>query len=204
MFPSLTAALVVGVLALSALAGGDKKKMQGPVPGDPAPTFALQDQTGKTVSLDELKGKVVVLEWFNEECPYVVKHYKGGHMNQLAAKYADKDVVWLAIDSTNGKSVSNVKAIATEWKIERPILLDGSGQVGKSYGSKNTPTMYIIDKEGKVAYRGAIDSNSDSSTESINGATNYVAQALDELLAGKPVSQPQTKAYGCSVKYAKS
>lgn len=181
----------------------DKGSMAGPKPGDMAPAFSLQDQNGATVSLNELKGKIVVLEWFNNECPFVQKFYKGGHMNQWASTYMGKDVVWLAINSTSGKTIADDKAIATEWKIDRPILSDASGEIGKAYGSKNTPTMYIIDKDGKLAYRGAIDSNSDSSTDSISSSKNYVAQALNEMLAGKPVSEPMTKAYGCSVKYGK-
>lgn len=201
----VTTLLAVALVSALAFAGGDKKdkKMAGPKPGDPAPAFALQDQTGRTVSSDELKGKVIVLEWFNDECPYVVKHYKDGHMNKLAEKYMEQGVVWLAIDSTSSHNAEKNKAIAQKWNIDRPILSDASGQVGKAYGSRNTPTMYIVDKEGILVYRGAIDSNSDAETASIAGATNYVAVALDEVLAGKPVSQPETKAYGCSVKYAK-
>lgn len=180
----------------------DKAKTAGPMPGDQAPAFSLKDQNGKSVSMADMKDKVVVLEWFNDECPFVVKHYKNGDMNKLAQKYAGKEVVWLAINSTNGRTSEDDKAISTKWHIDRPILLDASGEVGKSYGSKNTPTMYII-KDGKIAYRGAIDDKSDSSPESVSSAKNYVAQALDEILAGKPVSEPMTKAYGCSVKYAK-
>jgi peroxiredoxin len=202
----VTAVLAIALASALAFAGGDKKdkkQMAGPKPGDHAPAFALQDQTGRTVSSDELKGKIIVLEWFNDECPYVVKHYQDGHMNKLAEKYMDQGVVWLAIDSTSTHNAEKNKAIAKKWNIDRPILSDASGEVGKAYGSRNTPTMYIIDKEGILVYRGAIDSKSDADTASIAGATNYVAVALDEVLAGKPVSTPETKAYGCSVKYAK-
>jgi peroxiredoxin len=200
--------VLVGAMSV-AIARPDEKKgkggkaLSGPTPGEAAPAFTLQDQNGKSVSLSDQSGKIVVLEWFNNECPYVVKHYKGGHMNKVADKYAEKGVVWLAINSGAGKTADEMKTVASEWKMDRPILLDGSGEVGKAYGATNTPGMYIIDREGKLAYRGAIDSKSDSKTESIDGATNYVAQALDELLAGKTVSEPMTKAYGCSVKYAK-
>jgi peroxiredoxin len=201
---------VLSTLALAAMlafsfAGDDKKKgaMKGPMPGDAAPTFSLEDQNGQTHSLDQYKGKVVVLEWFNNECPYVVKFYKEGHMNQWAGSYGGKDVVWLAVNTTSGKSNADNKAIASEWKIDRPILNDSTGEVGKAYGSRNTPTMYVIDKDGKIAYRGAIDNNGDASTSAISSSKNYVAQALDELMAGKPVSEPMTKAYGCSVKYGK-
>jgi len=198
----LLSTLALAAMLAFSFAGDKEKGMAGPKPGDAAPSFALQDQNGQTVTLDQLKGKVVVLEWFNNECPFVQKFYKGGHMNQWASSYMGKDVVWLAINTTSGKTNADNKAIATEWKIDRPILNDSTGEVGHAYGSKNTPTMYIIDKEGKIAYRGAIDNKSVPDTGAISGATNYVAKALDEILAGKPVSEPMTKAYGCSVKYA--
>ncbi|MEO6434930.1 MAG: thioredoxin family protein [Tepidisphaeraceae bacterium] len=169
--------------------------------GEAAPSFSLQDQTGKTHTLSDYAGKVVVLEWFNNDCPYVVKHYSGGAMNATAKKYADKDVVWLAINTTSGKSSDDNKAIAADWKIDRPILSDSTTEVAKAYQSKATPTMYIIDKEGKLVYWGAIDSDNSPDAKKIEGATNYVAKALDEVLAGKPVSEPKTKPYGCGVKY---
>jgi peroxiredoxin len=171
--------------------------------GDAAPAFSLTDQDGKTVSLADFAGKVVVLEWINDQCPYVQKHYKEGHMNNLAAQYKDKGVVWLAINSTSSTSDEKNKAIASKWSITRPILNDASGATGKAYGAKTTPHMYVIGTDGKLAYKGAIDSNNDSETSSIASATNYVAKALDETLAGTAVSTPETKPYGCSVKYAK-
>jgi peroxiredoxin len=171
--------------------------------GDAAPAFSLTDQDGKTVSLADFAGKVVVLEWFNDQCPYVQKHYKEGHMNNLAAQYKDKGVVWLAINSTSSTSNEKNKAIASKWSVSRPILNDASGATGKAYGARTTPHMYVIGTDGKLAYKGAIDSNNDSETSSIASATNYVARALDETLAGTAVSTPETKPYGCSVKYAK-
>ena len=195
---------VTALVALLAfcVAGGDKSKgVAGPHPGDVAPAFALQDQDGKNISLADYSGKIVVLEWFNNECPFVVKHYKNGDMNALATKYTTEGVVWLAINSTNGKTTADMKTVSNDWKIDRPILLDSSGTVGKSYGSKNTPTMYIIDKTGKLAYRGAIDNKADPNPDSIKSSKNYVSHALDEMLAGKTVSEPETRAYGCSVKY---
>ncbi len=192
---------IVSLLAARGVAA-DKPQSAAQI-GAAAPTFSLQDQDGKTVALSDYAGKIVVLEWFNEECPFVVKHYKSGNMNDLASKYAGKDVVWLAINSTKGKTNDNNKAIASEWKIERPILNDATGEVGEAYGSKNTPTMYIIDKQGNLAYWGAIDNQPNPDPKSLEGATNYVSKALDELLAGQSVSEPKTKPYGCSVKYAK-
>lgn len=200
---NLVAVLALGALTAFAIGADEQGKKGGVEPGDVAPDFTLQDQTGKEVSLADYKGKIVVLEWFNEECPFVVKFYKEGHMNKLAEKYKEKDVVWLAINSTSGKSNDSNARIAGEWKIDRPILNDSTGQVGKAYGATNTPHMYVIDKEGKVAYTGAIDSNLSSNTSDIDGATNYVVQALDAVLAGETVTTPKTKAYGCAVKYAK-
>jgi peroxiredoxin len=171
--------------------------------GQPAPSFSLQDQTGKTVSLSDYAGKVVVLEWFNDGCPFVVKHYKEGHMNKLADELKAKDVVWLAINSTNSASVEHNAKVAADWNINRPVLDDKSGAVGHQYGATNTPHLYVIDKEGKLAYRGAIDSDSSNKTEKIDGSTNYVKAAVEELAAGSAVSRPETKAYGCTVKYAK-
>ena len=169
--------------------------------GEAAPSFSLQDQNGKTVSLEDFKGKVVVLEWFNDECPFVVKHYKTGNMNSVASKYAGKDVVWIAINSTKTTTNEKNKEIAGKWSIDRPILNDADGTTGKAYDAKTTPDMFVIGKDGKLLYKGAIDSVKDTETDSIAGATNYVAKALDEILADTAVSQPETKPYGCSVKY---
>jgi peroxiredoxin len=204
----LTALAVLG-LALSVAVAEDKaetaaaKSTATAKVGEPAPQFSLKDQNGKTHSLADYAGKTVVLEWFNDDCPYVVKHYSGGDMNATAKKYADKDVVWLAINTTAGKTADDNKKIAGEWKIERPILADSTSEVAQAYQSKNTPTMYVIDKEGKLVYMGAIDSDNSADPKKVAGATNYVAKALDEVLAGKPVSEPKTKAYGCGVKYQK-
>lgn len=170
--------------------------------GAAAPAWTLQDQDGNTHSLSDFAGKIVVLEWFNNECPYVVKFYREGHMNRLAAKYTDKGVVWLAINSTVGKTNADNKKIAAEWNINRPILNDASGVVGKAYDARTTPHMYIINKDGILVYAGAIDSDRSADTKAIDGATNFVSQALEELLAGKPVSRAETRPYGCSVKYA--
>lgn len=201
---ALAAVFAVALVSAFAFAGdkhADHKAGSGPHPGD-AITFAGADQNGTQVDLAALNGKIVVIEWFNNECPFVVKHYKTGAMNALASRYADKGVVWILVNSTAGKTPADMQAVAKDWNITRPIVVDKTGALGKAFGSRNTPTMYIVDKDGKLAYRGAIDSNGDANPESIAGAKNYVAQALDEMLAGKPVSEPETKAYGCSVKYA--
>lgn len=170
--------------------------------GKAAPAFSLQDQNGKTVSLADNKGKIVVLEWFNNDCPYVVRHYeKDKTMSTLSEKYSSKDVVWLAINSTDGKKGDDNKKIAESWSIKYPVLSDSDGSVGKAYGAKTTPHMFIIDKDGNLAYAGGIDNDPDGKLG--DKRVNYVEKALDELLAGKPVSEPQTKQYGCGVKYGK-
>jgi peroxiredoxin len=169
--------------------------------GKPAPNFTLKDQNGKSVSLADYKGKIVVLEWFNQGCPYVMRHYKAKTMTTTADKYKDKDVVWLAINTTAGKTADDNKASAEAWGIPYPILSDTSTSVAQAYGAKSTPHMFVIDKEGKLAYKGAIDD--DPSADGGKAKTNYVAQALDEIVAGKPVSTPETKAYGCGVHYSK-
>jgi peroxiredoxin len=191
--------VLAGALVASPAVAQDK----GVSVGQAAPSFSLEDHEGKTHSLADYQGKVVVLEWFNEGCPYVVKHYKEGHMNKLADQYKSQDVVWLAVNSTKGKDNDHNKKTADKWNMERPILNDSDGKVGKAYGATNTPHMYVIDKEGRIAYMGAIDDNDDSNTASIAGSKNYVSAALDAVLKGESVATPQTKAYGCTVKYAK-
>jgi peroxiredoxin len=174
--------------------------------GQDAPAIELKDTDGKTVKLSDFKGKVVVLEWFNPECPYVQKHHKTNTtMVDTFNKFKDKGVVWLAINSNApGKEGSGLEKNAQakkDWKLPFPVLLDESGKVGKSYGAKNTPAMFVIDANGKLAYMGAID-NSDNPTKL--GSTNYVEQAVSQLLAKETVSTPVTKPYGCGVKYGGS
>ena len=195
------AAFAVGVALLAAQGIADQAASALKV-GDTAPGFALQDQNGKEVNLGSYKGKVVVLEWFNNECPYVVKHYKSGNMNRLAGKYEAEGVVWLAINSTDGKTNADNQAIHEKWSINHPVLNDSTGKVGKAYGATNTPDMYVIDKDGKIAYMGAIDSKPTTEISDISGATNYVSQAVDAVLASQAPATPKTKPYGCSVKYA--
>jgi len=193
-----TAKIAAVLLSLAAFSSA---WAEGPKVGDAAPDFSLVDQNGKTVKLSDFSGKIVVLEWFNNECPFVQKQYKTGAMNDLASKYATKGVVWLAINSTSSADASKNAAVAKQWNIDRPILDDHGGSVGRLYGATNTPNMYIIDAHGKLAYRGAIDSIRSADEADIAKAKNYVAAALDELLAGKPVSTSETQPYGCTVKY---
>jgi peroxiredoxin len=169
--------------------------------GAKAPDFTLQDQNGKNVSLHDFAGKIVVLEWTNPDCPFVQQQYKEKTMTTLASKYQDKGVVWLAINSGHAATNDASKAWAAAQDISYPELNDSGGSTGKAYHATNTPNMFVIAADGTLAYSGAIDNDPDGDK---NGSdkVNYVQQALDEILSGKPVSTPQTKPYGCSVKYA--
>ena len=175
--------------------------------GSDAPAFSLKDTTGKTHNLADYKGKFVVLEWFNESCPFVKKHYGSGNMQKLQKEYTGKDVVWLSINSSAAGKEGHVtpesaSKTITDWKMENTkILLDHDGKAGKMYGAKTTPHMYVIDKGGKLIYQGAIDSKATPNTADIESAENYVQVALDSAMAGKPVANATTKPYGCSVKY---
>lgn len=178
-------------------------------PGDTAPEFKLPSAEGDEVSLADYKGKVVVLEWTNYGCPFVKKHYHdSGNMPSLQEKYKAKDVVWLVINSAHeghGTYLNPEAFVAGAEKAGSKAtahLIDASGTVGTAYGAKTTPHMYVIDKEGKLAYMGGIDDKSSTKAADIEGATNYVSAALDAVLAGKEVATPKAKPYGCSVKYA--
>jgi peroxiredoxin len=181
-----------------------------PAVGSAAPDFSLPDANGQTHSLSQYKGKYVVLEWFNPECPFVKKHYGSGNMQKLQQQYTGKGVVWLTIDSnapgTEGAvTPDQAQKIATSWKTHQTaLLLDPEGKAGRAYGAKNTPNMVVISPDGKIAYEGAIDSKATPNPADIPNSTNYVKAALDESLAGRPVTTPQTKPYGCSVKYKSS
>jgi peroxiredoxin len=176
--------------------------------GKPAPEFTLKDLEGKEVSLASFRGKTVVLEWFNPECPYVKKSHSKGSLVGTAKKHSDAGVVWLAINSGGAGNQGHDPAVnvaaAKEWSLPHPILRDESGATGKAYGATNTPHMFVIDKTGTVIYAGAIDNSPDGEGGSPAGGTliNYVDAALADHAAGKPVSSPETKAYGCGVKYS--
>jgi len=167
------------------------------------PEFTLKSFGGKEISLSDYKGKIVVLEWFNDECPYVRHHYeKANTMLGLANKYRAKNVVWLAINSTNHTTPRQNKDFAAKHNMPYPILDDRPGKVGRAYGATNTPHIFIIDTKGDIAYEGAIDNSPRGKTRDGEKPTNYVNKALAELVSGKSVSLPKTKLYGCSVKYA--
>ena len=191
------AAAVVAVVTLG-LYGLRAQAQNAPVQ-KPAPDFTLMDQKGNTVKLSDFKGKVVVLEWTNTDCPFVQRHYKAGTMATLAKIYAPRGVVWLAINSSYSMNQEKNAVWAEKQQIAYPVLDDHAGTVGKAYGAKSTPHMFVLDAAGNIVYQGAIDN--DASGERKEGVVNYVAQALDAVLAGKPVAIPETRSYGCSVKY---
>lgn len=172
-----------------------------------APAFTEKDAAGVEHSLGGLKGKWVVLEWYNKDCPYVKKHYGQGNMQALQKKYVEKGVSWLTvISSAKGKQGHQTPAEAiTDMKLvgskATALLLDEDGSMGKLFGAKTTPHMFVISPDGQLKYAGAIDSNDSSDPATIASATNYVATALDAAMAGKPVPTKSSKAYGCSVKY---
>ena len=175
--------------------------------GQPAPAFTLTDTKGTTHSLADFAGKTVVLEWFNHECPFVKKHYGAGNMQRQQAAATGKGVVWLTINSSvPGKqghvNAEQANAILGEWKASpTAFLLDHDGTVGRAYGAKTTPHMYVIDGTGVLRYNGAIDSNPSADPADIPGATQYVEAALGDLAANRAVARGTTQPYGCSVKY---
>ena len=175
--------------------------------GAAAPDFSLPDSNGETRSLSDFGGQYVVLEWTNDGCPFVRKHYGSGNMQSLQKEYTAKDVAWLSIISSAPGEQGHVSgAEANALTAERDaaptaVLLDPSGDVGREYDAKTTPHMYIIDPKGTLIYAGGIDSIPSANPQDIEKAMPYVKLALDEAMAGKPVSQAQTRPYGCSVKY---
>lgn len=173
----------------------------------PAPAFSLKDADGRTRTLAEFRGKVVVLEWINEGCPYVKKHYQGNmQATQKAAR--DQGAVWLTVCSSAPGKQGHVDGAAAKLFIDAhdatptAFLLDPTGEAGKAYGAKTTPHMYVIDKTGALVYQGGIDDKATTNVADIPGATNYVKAALADLKAGRPVKVAYSKPYGCSVKYA--
>jgi peroxiredoxin len=204
LFNLFLAALLVLCLNVGLTAA---ETLAGPVLGEAAPNFSLNGLDGKAVELASFRGKYVVLEWTNYECPFVGKHYRSGNMQALQNRNMAEDVVWLVINSSaKGKqghyAPDKWKDLAAERRsTPTAILLDGDGKVGKLYMAKTTPEMFVIDPNGTLIYMGAIDDKPGRDLEEVKTALNFVQQALDEAKAGKPVSVPITKSYGCSVKY---
>ncbi|BAZ13003.1 hypothetical protein NIES4071_48370 [Calothrix sp. NIES-4071] len=176
--------------------------------GAPAPAFTAVDSNGKTHNLSDFKGKTVVLEWTNHECPFVKKHYESGNMQALQKEKTGKGVVWLSvISSAPGQQGNVTPQKASELTKSRnasptAVLIDADGKVGKLYQARTTPHMYVIDKNGILQYTGAIDDNSSKNPQDAKTANNYVRAAVDSVLKGEPVKTSTTQPYGCSVKYA--
>jgi peroxiredoxin len=175
--------------------------------GQTAPEFVVNDSAGNAVRLADYHGKFVVLEWTNPECPFVQKHYNSANMPALQKEWGAKDVVWLTINSTN-RSSSEFKTGAqmNSWMqahgaAQKAVLIDADSATGMKYAAKTTPHMFVIDPKGEIVYAGAIDDKRSARLEDAKTATNYVRVALNEAMAGKPVTTPNTTPYGCTVKY---
>jgi peroxiredoxin len=176
--------------------------------GDTAPAFELMDTQGKTVKLADFKGRHVVLEWTNPNCPFVVKHYGARNMQTLQKEAKAKNVAWLSINSTARSHQDYLAPAALQDKLVKDwgaavtaVLMDETGTVGKAYAARTTPHMYVIDPAGKLVFAGGIDDKRSSSPADIPGAKNFVRAALADSLAGKPVATPSAMPYGCSIKY---
>lgn len=199
---------LAGALAALLLVIGFSAVSAAPAIGQPAPDFAATDSNGKTVKLSDYRGKVVVLEWTNHQCPYVGKHYGSGNMQAVQKDATAQGVVWLTIiSSAKGEQGYVEPAAANQLTSNRAaspsaVLIDPTGKIGQAYGAKTTPHMYIIDKSGNLVYMGGIDDKPTSNPADIPSSKNYVKAALGEMAAGKPVSEPVTRAYGCTIKYS--
>ena len=176
--------------------------------GTAAPAFSAQASTGKSMSLADFAGKIVVLEWTNHDCPYVRKHYETSNMQALQKETTGQGVIWLTLISSAPNTQGYVTAgeanelTKTRGAAPTAVLFDPTGTIGKSYGATNTPHMYVIDKAGVLQYAGAIDDKPTTRKSDVPGAQNYVRAALQSVAAGEPVKTPVTRAYGCTVKYA--
>lgn len=176
--------------------------------GQPAPAFTAVDTSGKTLSLADFKGRHVVLEWVNPGCPYVAKHYGSANMQGTQRQAVARGVVWLAINSTASEHGDyKTPAALARWMqghqaAATATLMDADGRVGRAYGARTTPQLFLIDPQGTLVYAGAIDDKPSSNPADVAGATNHVQVALAEALAGRPISKATTRPYGCSVKYS--
>jgi peroxiredoxin len=191
------AAVLLLALTVRAQAQGSGSKMIRPA--KMAQDFSATDHMGKQHSLADYRGQVVVLEWLNPGCPFVQRHYKEGTFRKLAEQYAGSGVVWLAVNSTSGNDVSHSKKWVEEYSLPYPVLVDKSGEVGKLFGARTTPHMFVIGREGSIVYDGAVD---DDPSGDKDRRTSYVGKAINAALVGSMPSVRETKPYGCSVKYA--
>ena len=203
----IAGAATLGALVLTTAIWQPQARDAGPRPGTAAPAFAVQDIDGKTVRLGDFAGKTVVLEWTNNGCPFVAKHYNSGNMQALQHRHTAAGGVWLVVASSAPGQQGHVTPDEARADLSRltsapsDFLLDPDGVVGRLYDARATPHMVVIDRTGTLAYMGAIDDTPSADPRDVKTAKNYVAAALDELAAGKPVTVAATRAYGCSVKY---
>lgn len=202
-----SAGLGIAAAALLTLAAFAAERANAADTGSPAPGFTAETAAGETIALGEFAGETVILEWTNHDCPYVRKHYDGANMQALQARAAEDGVTWIQIiSSAPGKQghVSPERALAlNEERGAEPahVVLDESGEIGRAYEARTTPHMYLIDEAGVLRYAGAIDDRNSADPASLEGATNYVALAMDATEAGEAIDPDRTAPYGCSVKY---
>jgi hypothetical protein len=195
--------VVIGVM----LSGTGVAAANEAMVGQPAPGFVVTDTNGRTQALSELRGNFVVLEWFNPECPFVKKHYGSGNIQSVQKEAMDQGVVWLSVDSSAPGKQGHVTAeeanafMQAQGGSPTAIVLDPDGTLGRRYGARTTPHLFIIDPAGTLIYNGAIDDTPSTDPADVPAATNYVRQTLAEAMAGEPVSVPSIQPYGCSVKY---
>ncbi|MEM7018933.1 MAG: thioredoxin family protein [Pseudomonadota bacterium] len=210
LFMSMGAGLiaVVAMAGIAILNSNDVSAANSAVSvGAPAPDFSGMDSNGKTHKLSDYQGKTVVLEWTNHDCPYVVKHYSSGNMQSTQKDLTEKDVVWLTVISSSPGTQGHVSAekanelTTSRGAVPSAVILDESGDIGRLYGAKTTPHMYIVDEAGQLVYMGGMDDKPSPSKSSLEGATNYVRVAMTEMAEGKPITSAVTRPYGCSVKY---
>lgn len=200
-YAAFVALLVIAVTPFLASAS------TGPSIGQTAPDFSLRDVAGKAVRLSDFRGRYVVLEWNNPACPFVQKHYGSGNMQALQKEAAANNVVWLTINST-GTDHGDYQTPAQlgRWMGEQggapaATLMDAEGVAGRALGARVTPHMYIVDPQGRLIYAGGVDDKPSARASDLVGATNYIRAGLRQALAGQPLSQPTTRAYGCTIKY---
>ncbi len=193
----------LSIIALAAVSAGTSAQQAG----SQAPEFTLSDTNGKAVRLSDYRGKYVVLEWTNPECPFVQSHYQARSMQGLQQAWSTRDVVWLTINSTNQqhpefKTAAQMKDwMQSKGALQKAVLIDGTSAVGRQYAAKTTPQMFVIDPAGRVVYDGAIDDHRSARASAHNATDNFVQAALSEVTSGKPVRVASTTPYGCSVKY---
>lgn len=208
---SLLLGLLGGIVAaagiIATLNSGIPEAKAAAKPGEAAPAFSVADTTGKVRTLDEFKGKYVVLEWINHDCPFVKKHYNSGNMQKLQADMTADGVIWLSVNSSNtGKQGHTTPEQTEELRkakkaVPTAILLDTNGVMGQAYGAKTTPHMFLIDPQGHVVYNGAIDDKKSTDVADIPTSKNYLRTAYEQVKKGETVTTATTQPYGCSVKY---